>query len=139
MPSVRLTDCTPWLATAWLEIHEEYTRDRPDHELLITCTVRSREEQLVLYRQGRWRNSEGVWVADDMGESAIMTECDGIKTPSRHNRKPAEAIDFAVVIVGKVSWDPREYEQVGRLAEMRNLIWGGRAPRPDYAHVELPN
>ncbi len=140
MPSTRLTDCTPWLATAWIEIHEEYVREHPDHDLLITCTYRSREEQFALFCKGRQQNAAGLWVLDQMPETSVVTNCDGVKTLSRHNKTPSEAIDFCVVIAGKVSWDPREYEPVGVLAEMRNLVWGGRWARlKDYPHVELPS
>ena len=138
MPSTRLTDCTPWLATAWLEIHEEYVREHLEHDLIITCTHRSPAEQFILYCKGRRLSADGMWVLDEDPKTSVVTNCDGTKVVSRHNKKPAEAIDFAVVIAGKVSWDHREYAPVGLLAEQRGLIWGGRWPRlRDYPHVEL--
>jgi D-alanyl-D-alanine carboxypeptidase-like protein len=136
-PSTRLTDCSPWLATAWLEIHELYVIDRPEHDLLVTCTYRSAQEQFALYCKGR-ELRDGVWVHDADARTSIVTNCDGTRVVSRHNRKPAEAIDFAVILPGgKLSWDPREYETVGVLAEQRNLVWGGRWAMADYVHVEL--
>jgi len=141
MPSTRLTDCTPWLATAWLEIHEEYVREHPEHDLIITCTHRSREEQFALYCKGRRQIADGSWVLDDDPKTSVVTNCDGTKIVSRHNKKPAEAIDFAVLLPGgKISWDAREYEPVGVLAGQRGLIWGGNwKTLKDYPHVELPS
>ncbi len=138
MPSTRLTDCSPWLATAWLEIHEQYVMEHPEHDLIITCTYRSPEEQFALYCKGRMQ-SGATWVPDDDAETSIVTNCDGLRLVSKHNHKPADAIDFAVILPGgKVSWDPREYVPVGVLAEQRNLVWGGRWTHlKDYPHVEV--
>ena len=139
MPSTRLTDCVPWLATAWLEIEEEYARDHPGHRVEITCTHRPAAEQFILYCKGRRRIADGSWVVDEDPKTAVVTNCDGTFKVSRHNLMPSEAIDFLVKIAGKVSWDHREYEPVGLLAEQRGLIWGGRWPKlQDYPHVELP-
>ena len=66
-----------------------------------------------------------------------MTQLDGFRRVSKHNRDPAEALDFAVLICGKVSWDSREYEPVGALAEARGLVWGGRWEHfRDCPHLE---
>ena len=139
MPSTRITDCLPWLATAWLEIEEQYEREHPGHRLIITCTHRSAEEQFALYGKGRRQIADGSWVLDEDPKTSVVTNCDGTKTVSRHNTMPSSAIDFCVLINGKVSWDIREYEPVGVLAEQRGLIWGGRWPRlKDAPHVELP-
>lgn len=137
MPSTRLTDCTPWLATAWLEIHEQYVIERPGHDLIITCTHRPVDEQFALFCKGRILVN-GVWVFDQDPVTSIVTNCDGTKIVSKHNKRPSDAIDFAVMLPGgKVSWDPREYEPVGVLAEQRNLVWGGRWKSiKDYPHVE---
>jgi hypothetical protein len=138
MPSTRLTDCSPWLATAWLEIHEQYVQEHPGHDLDIRCTYRSPEEQFALFCKGRTL-VDGAWVNDSDPSTSIVTNCDGVKLVSKHNVRPSSAIDFAVVLPGgKISWDPREYEPVGKLAEMRNLVWGGRwSHLKDYGHVEL--
>ena len=143
MPSTRLTDCVPWLGTAWLEIEEEYARERAGHRLVITCTHRKPEEQFILYCKGRRQIEDGSWVVDADPKTAVVTNCDGTFKVSRHNKLPAEALDFAVVVGGKVSWDRREYEPVGLLAEQRGLIWGGRWTKPplgpDAPHVEVPS
>jgi len=122
-----------------MEIEEEYHRDHPGHRLDITCTYRSPDEQFGLFCTGRVKDANGVWIIDTDPKTSVVTNCDGKEIISRHNTKPVEAIDFEVRIYGKISWDPREYEPVGILAEQRGLIWGGRWPHlRDYPHVELP-
>lgn len=140
MPSTRITECLPWLATAWLEIREQYRQERPGHELVVTCTHRSREEQFALFCKGRRQRADGSWVIDEDPKTSIVTSCDGLRILSKHNSYPAAAIDFAVILPGgKVSWDPREYEPVGVLADQRGLIWGGRwKTLKDYPHIEVP-
>ena len=138
MPSTKLADCHTGLANAWIWIRETYHAQHPGHELILTCTHRPQEEQYALYCKGRRQLPDGSWVVDEDPKTSIVTNCDGWKIVSKHNRKPAEAIDFAVVIAGKISWDHREYEPVGRLGEERGLVWGGRwTSIKDYPHLEV--
>lgn len=138
MPSTRITDCVPWLGTAWYEIDEQYRQEHEGHSLIVTCTHRPPTEQFALFQKGRRNLADGSWVLDEDPKTSVVTYCDGTVKISRHNKKPAEAIDFAVVIAGKVSWDPREYEPVGKLAAQRGLIWGGNWKMKDYPHLEIP-
>lgn len=127
MPSRSLEHCEPTLAEAWRGVARDYAISRPDRELVITCTRRSVEEQQMLYAQGRTKPGQ------------IVTQIDGVTKKSNHNLDPARALDFAVVVNGKISWDPAVYEEPGRLAETYGLVWGGRwKSLPDYPHVELP-
>lgn len=136
MPSRLLADCRPELATAWLTIEREY--ERPNREVILTCTYRSVEEQFALFCQGRVEGAAGLWVKDTDPATQIVTNCDGRRVRSKHNVNPSSALDFAVVIAGKVSWHAPEYEAVGVLAERQGLMWGGRwTSIKDYPHVEL--
>lgn len=127
MASVRLEDADPWLAAKYTFSKGEYETDHPGKHLIITCTYRSPEEQQALYAQGRTKPGQ------------IVTQLDGVKQKSNHNYKPSRAIDFAVVIGGKVTWDVKEYQLVGPYMERHDLIWGGSWPHfKDYPHVELP-
>lgn len=138
MASTRLTDCATPLAHAWLEIREEYEATHEDHKLLLTATHREPEEQFRLFRIGRRQIADGSWVPDDDPTTAIVTYLDGYQQRSKHNANPAAALDFCVLVGGKVSWDPREYEPVGRLAEQFDLVWGGRwTTLRDYPHLEV--
>lgn len=139
MPSTRITDLATALADAWLDIAETYLDTHEGRKLILTATHRSPEEQFRLYQQGRVQVADGSWQRDTDPRTAVVTNCDGFLKPSRHNSNPAEALDFAVVVGGKVSWDVREYAVVGRLAEARGLVWGGSWARfPDAPHLELP-
>jgi len=127
MPSIYLKDCEPALATKWVVVLLAYQAQYPGKDLIITCTWRSEEEQAELYSHGRTKPGQ------------IVTQIDGVTKKSNHNHKPARALDFAVLIGGKISWDPVEYKPVGELAVAEGLIWGGNWKTfKDYPHLELP-
>lgn len=117
----------PRLQEGWQSIYMTYIRDHPGHDILLTCTYRSPAEQAILYAQGR------------TAPGRIVTHCDGLIKASHHNTFPSHALDFCVLVYGKVSWDEREYMPVGLIAESLGLIWGGSWHSfKDYPHVELP-
>lgn len=91
----------------------------------ITCGVRTKEEQVELYAQGRTKPGKIVtWTLD-----------------SRH--LTGHAIDFAVYVNGSVTWEEKYYDQVGAAflsagAKLGiSITWGGSWKRPDRPHVEL--
>lgn len=127
MPSKLLLDAHPALGYAYRELDQEYGATHPGKSLLITCSYRSPAEQQRLYAQGRTTPGQ------------IVTQIDGVTKLSNHNHKPARALDVCVLVGGKVSWDPAEYEPLGPLALKYGLIWGGNWPHfKDYPHLELP-
>ena len=139
MASTVLSDCVARIADAWLEIKATFEREHPDRSLLITATYRDPEEQFRLYQIGRRQLADGSWTVDEDPKTAIVTQLDGSRKQSKHNRRPAAALDFCVVIGGKVSWDRREYEPVGALARAHGLVWGGDwRTIPDCPHIEIP-
>ena len=122
-----LSEADPRLAEQWTMIRAEYCEQHPGKDLLLTCVYRSPEAQQALYRQGRTTPGH------------IVTQIDGILKKSNHNYDPSRALDFAVVIHGKVSWNPDEYDPVCHLAEARGLVAGGHWPHfKDWPHLELP-
>lgn len=127
MASRLLKDADLKLATLFLDAMWEYQEDHKGKELDVTCTYRSPEEQWELYQQGRTKPGQ------------IVTQIDGKTKKSNHNYNPSRAIDFAVIIGGKITWDDKEYKVVGPYMERHGLIWGGSWPNfKDYPHVELP-
>ena len=127
MPTKFLGDAHPALQEAWLHILDEYNGQNPGKTLIITCVHRSEEEQALLYAQGRTKPGQ------------IVTNIDGATQKSNHNYYPSRALDFAVSILGKVSWSPVDYEPVGAIAKKNGLIWGGYWKSfKDYPHLELP-
>jgi len=136
MPSTRLTDCADPLAVAWVDLLALYRETHPGHDLFLTCTYRSAEEQWELYKKGRMFR-DGAWIVDTNPQTSIVTNCDGRAKKSKHNSQPSTALDFCVVIGGKVSWDAREYAPVGELARRQGLVWGGDWTLKDFPHLEL--
>ena len=127
MPSTRLSDTEAALQLAYACLLADF-RDQTGHDLLLTCTERTVEEQAALYAKGR------------TAPGGIVTQLDGTIRKSKHNAHPARAVDVAVVINGKVSWDPAQYAPLGPLAERYGLIWGGTWDTfKDYPHLELPD
>lgn len=105
----------------------EYERDYPGKRIIITCTHRSVEEQQELYRHGRTAPGQ------------IVTQIDGVKKKSNHNHYPSRALDFAIVIHGKITWDEKEYKVAGPYFVAHGLLWGGNWKTfKDYPHIELP-
>lgn len=127
MASTNLRDAHETLRDAFIEVRTQYEEAYPDHSLIVTCTYRTPAEQTSLYAKGRSQPGQ------------IVTQRDGVTTLSRHNVFPSQAIDFAVCIAGKVSWQIEEYAVPGHLAEALGLVWGGSWPHfQDVPHLELP-
>lgn len=138
MASINLADAHVVLQNSWPLIKHDFELAHPGRTAIITCTFRSVEEQQELYKLGREQQADGTWVIVD--HSIVVTDCDGVHTLSNHNHYPARALDFAIMIYGKINWNPTEYKPVGELGEKYKLIWGGRWKPPtvvDNPHLEL--
>ena len=95
-------------------------------DVLIYCTQRSKEEQDVLYAQGRTISGK------------IVTNARG--GYSWHNF--GRAFDFVPLIAGKPQWDNSVlYSRCGRLAEEIGLEWAGRwtGRLREVAHLQYTN
>ena len=126
MPSRDLADCVRDLQDLWPQIIDRYMTAHPGRSLLLTCTYRSPAEQASLYQQGRTTSGP------------IVTQCDGMTVMSQHNYSPSRALDFCVLVAGKVSWSPIDYEAVGNIAEALGLEWGGSWPHfKDRPHLQV--
>ena len=138
MPSTYLKDADTGLAQAFTAGKIAYEAEYPARALIVTCTYRSTAEQWELYHVGRVERGTS-WVIDDNPTTSIVTQLDGRTKKSNHNVQPSRAIDFAVTIGGKVSWDDREYMLVLPFMRDQGLICGGDWTKfKDYPHVELP-
>lgn len=92
--------------------------------LLVTQGFRSIAEQNALYAQGRTKPGK------------IVTNAKG----SQSNHTRGEAVDFAFIVNGEVSWEDKLYLKIGGWAKQVGLNWGGdwRSIK-DKPHVELPS
>ncbi|MBQ7625261.1 MAG: S-layer homology domain-containing protein [Clostridia bacterium] len=89
--------------------------------VLITDTLRTKEEQNALYAQGRSTPGQ------------IVTSC---RYPhSLHNW--GCAFDFCKNVVGHEYDDPDFFQKCGQLAEDMGLVWGGKFKNPDRPHIQL--
>lgn len=104
------------------------------HPMRLMEGVRSSERQQQLYAQGRTMPGR------------IVTNCDGIRKPSKHQVKAdgyGHAADCAFVDDPRTprneTWDEsKPWQTYGALAEAQGLIWGGRfTTLHDLPHVEL--
>ena len=126
MPSRDLNDCEPQLAAAFLAIKHDYEAQFPGIELRPYVTYRSPAEQQAEYAKGRTM------------PGARVTNCDGVKTMSKHNSLPSRAIDVFVQIDGKARWSPGLYIPLGPLALRHGVSWGGHWKTfKDLDHLEL--
>ena len=92
--------------------------------LIVTQGFRSIEEQNKLYAIGR----RGI-----PGERKVTNAKGG---QSNHNF--GDAVDFAFVVNGEVSWDEKLYQHIARWAKIVGLKWGGNWKSfKDLPHVEL--
>ena len=122
--------CHPYLQDRWPHLRDLF-QGTTGHDLILTCTWRSVEEQQRLYAQGR------------TAPGKVVTWVDGIKKKSNHNFYPARAFDVAVDIdpdVQKVvvSWDDPLYLPLIELCQILGLVSGGSWKRADLPHVEAP-
>lgn len=96
------------------------------HPICVTSGIRTAAEQAALYAQGRTTPGK------------IVTDADGIRTLSNHQR--GTAFDVAFLQDGKPSWaEHHPWLLLGTVGEALGLSWGGRwtAPnRPDRPHFQ---
>jgi len=127
MSSVYLKDCEKDLAEKYIALLHDFRENHPGYDLQITCTHRSAKEQMELYAIGRSKPGQ------------IVTQIDGVKKMSNHNFMPSRALDVAVLIHGKITWDEEAYKPLVALAEKHGLVSGGSWKTfKDYPHLELP-
>lgn len=123
MPSRSLSDCDPELVARYDLLAEDFAREHPNQKLVVTCTWRSKEEQLEAYKTGH---------------SKLLYGNHNHLTP---DGKPfAQAIDVAVFVDGKLTWDPQYYRPLIELADRHGLVSGGSWHSfKDWPHLELPS
>ena len=96
-------------------------------DILVTCTLRSRDEQAALYAQGR--TAPGPRVTD--------------AGPGRSAHNYGLAIDVVPIVNGKLDWDRKDpvWQKVGQLGVTAGLEWAGSPgyPFPELPHFQHPN
>lgn len=109
------------------------------YPMMVTAGVRTDEQQIALYAQGRTINGHTT-------PGAIVTNADGIVHKSMHQRQAdgfGHAVDCAFIddpdTVKIETWDPAQpWPLYGTMGETRKCTWGGRWQSPhDLPHLEL--
>lgn len=114
-------------------------RNSPPCKFGISYGHRTVEEQQELFAKGR------------TAPGKIVTYCDGIKNPSKHNASPAMAVDvFCLDQAGKVTWADSYYKSLAvhilaiathlyKRGEITHpIVWGGHFTKlKDLPHFEL--
>ena len=114
---------------------------------VVTYTLRTKEEQSALYAQGREalktvnekRKLAGLYALSEKENTYTVTNCDGVKTMSRH--QTGTAIDVVPVQDGKSVWpngnDPR-WIAIAGIMKKHGFTWGGDWKEfPDYPHFQM--
>lgn len=100
-------------------------------DVLVTCTLRSNDEQAALYAKGR--------TVAPIGRRWVVTDAPAGK--SAHNY--GLAIDIVPMIGGKPDWQGADpvWQQVGKLGVAAGLEWAGTPgfPFPEEPHMQHPN
>lgn len=127
--SVDIADAHIYLQERWPKLLAKFEEQYPGYTLKIAFVWRSVAFQQELYTQGR----RGV-----PGE-AVVTNCDGVKNPSKHNAYLARAIDVDIYINGKITWNEEEYAKITPIAQEVGLVHGLTwKSLKDPQHLELP-
>jgi peptidoglycan L-alanyl-D-glutamate endopeptidase CwlK len=100
------------------------------YPMMVTDTLRTVEEQQVLFAKGR------------TAPGPIVTRADGVIKRSNHQPHGdglGHAVDCCFVVDGHASWDPRlPWKAYGALAEALGFAWGGNwQSLHDLPHIEL--
>lgn len=120
----------------------------------VTCTLRSQDEQIALYSQGR-DSIETVHQRRKEASLPPITEEQNKKVTWTLKSKHIEGKAFDIVLLknNQPIWDIKvnvnkneipDYQEAGLIGESVGLKWGGRfknkatnKPTPDYPHFEL--
>lgn len=112
-------------------VFENAIQDSP-YDFKITCGYRPPEEQRKLYHQGRTKPGN------------IVTNCDGYIKKGKHNYLPSKAVDIAIFVNDKLTWDEKYYKKVAThvLKKAKELgikiMWGGNWKNfKDLPHFEI--
>lgn len=102
-------------------------------DFIITCTKRSQEEQLELWKLGReWK--DGKWVTTDRKAQRTWT--------LNSNHKDGNAFDFVITVFGKPDWNMTRKDlwdkavEFGKSLGMTQVI-GKNGKVKEYAHLQL--
>lgn len=112
-----------------------------------SCTRRTHEEQLALYKRGRRPLAEVNEAYKAVGLAPITSEENKrpVTWTKNSNHESGEAVDYFQLIEGKASYDLKvdadfdnipDWKEFGLIAKGCGLEWGGDWKKPDFPHVQ---
>lgn len=114
---------------------------------IVTATLRTRDEQVALYSQGRGRielvnllrKIAGLSPLDAADAGNVVTNANGVDTPSNH--QGGRALDIVPLEGNRPVWpgpsDPR-WMEIASVLKGHGFRWGGDwADFPDLPHYEM--
>jgi len=124
MATREINDAVTKLKFAYLESVKEWDKLYPTlPKPFLTCVFRSREEQEVLYAQGRTKPGAKVtWTLN-----------------SKHNKVPSEAIDICFRNPDRsANWSPDLFKKFAAIIKKHGINWGGDfKTTKDFPHFEV--
>jgi peptidoglycan L-alanyl-D-glutamate endopeptidase CwlK len=111
-----------------------------DIDIVITSTLRTKDEQEALYAQGR----SSLFNVNELRKKAGMSpirEYDNMNKVSwtlKSKHLSGNAFDIAVKVNGKITYNRIDlYKQVAKIGESIGLKPGANFKTPDYPHFEI--
>lgn len=143
--SRKLGDLKPYAAAKATAALAELKRDGV--LCTVTYTLRTTEEQQALYAQGREplevvnakRAKCGMYKLSENENTYTVTNCDGVRTISRH--QTGVALDVVPLVGGRAVWPPNgdpRWPKIARAFKAHGFTWGGDwKDFPDFPHYQL--
>ena len=143
--SARIDDLMPSVVSAAMSAIDELTSRKVS--FTVTSTLRTVEEQLALYAQGRvpitkvnlLRSKAHMRPITDSENKYIVTNADGVKAKSKH--QSGRALDVVPSENGKAVWPPKSdgrWDEISRTFKNHGFRWGGDwKDFEDFPHYQM--
>jgi hypothetical protein len=125
---------------AFLSAKLEWEEKNKEYVVNPSCTYRSPDEQLRLFKQGREQQPDGSWKLVDPKQ--WKTDKDGYKNKSLHNYMPSLAVDVFFVRRDNprvADWSAELFNSFAEVMKSKSsgISWGGDWKRKDRPHFQL--
>lgn len=137
--STKISDLIPEAREVAINMLSALDEEKIDY--LVTSTLRTVDEQVALFSQGRspldivnlLRHKAGMRPITAAENTYTVTKCDGVTSTSNH--QTGRSFDIVPVVNHKPTWDYRKYSEqykvIGNFGKRLGLRWGGDWPPLD--------
>ncbi|TRX71499.1 M15 family metallopeptidase [Carboxylicivirga sp. M1479] len=111
-----------------------FEEKHPDYKVIISQGVRTKEQQLALYKKGRKKGDDGKYYITDKKKVVTYT------MKSKH--LDGKAIDIAFIKDKKCDWSTDLFKDfwmiLNKVDVLKSITWGGNWRRfKDYPHFQV--